>query len=137
MDFARGTNLVLDTRLSIVYILSILHTRKRYRMARELWWASLDSHSPRYGDWFKILGTDRVLLTHPGEAECNFIGEGKVQAYALALERLTPEQFDRLVAFVAHKFKADRELVSKEVLRDGFPIRAEDVYITYDMRAFL
>jgi hypothetical protein len=106
-------------------------------MARELWWARLVSTSPRYADWFSILGTDNVPLRSPGEGETVFIGEGKVQAYVLDLDKLSEDQFDKLITFVAKKFRADREVVRKEVQRDGFPIRAEDVTISYDMRAFL
>jgi hypothetical protein len=106
-------------------------------MSRELWWARLTSTSPRYADWFGILGTDKVPLRSPGEGETEFIGEGKVQAYVLNLDKLSEEQFERLITFVAKKFRADREIVRKEVQRDGFPIRAEDVTISYDIRAFI
>jgi hypothetical protein len=106
-------------------------------MARELWWARLASSSPRYKDWFQILGTDKVPLLHPGDAECNFIGEGAVHAHRLALDQLDDQQLNRLFAFVAKKFGADEETVRNEVLRDGFPVRSEDVTIFYDTRAFL
>jgi len=106
-------------------------------MARELWWARLGSSSPRYKDWFQILGTDKVPLLHPGDAECNFIGEGAVYAHRLALDQLDEHQLNRLIAFVAKKFGADEGTVRTEVLRDGFPVRSEDVTIFYDMRAFL
>jgi hypothetical protein len=106
-------------------------------MSRELWWARLVSTSPRYADWFGILGTDKVPLRSPAEGETEFVGEGKFNVYVLDLDKLSEEQFDRLTSFVARKFKADLEVVRQEVRRDGFPIRAEDVCISYDMRAFL
>jgi len=106
-------------------------------MSRELWWARLSSSSPRYADWFTILGTDKVPLRCPVEGETEFLGEGKVQAHTLKIEELDEEQFARLVAFVVKKFGAPPAEVQEEIRKNGFPIRAEDVAVFFDTRAFL
>jgi len=105
---------------------------------RRLWWANLHHTSPRYEEWLAILGTDDVPLLHPGIVHGS-LGheEGKCDVYLLDLTRLTKEQMDRLVAFVAKKFGAPEEEVCDEILRQGFPIRAADVSICFDVRAFV
>ncbi len=104
---------------------------------RRLWWASLSSASPRYNDWFSILGSNDVPLLHPGSGETELIGEGKHEVYLLDLSALTEQQMDRLVAFVAKKFRATPQEVRDGIMREGFPVRAADVYICFDLRTFV
>lgn len=106
-------------------------------MARELWWASLNKESPRYADWFKILGTDHVPLLSPWAAKANLGGE-TTEVYALDWQNLDGDASQRLLEFVANKFGVGTEVIEADLDRDGhFPIREQDVTVFYDMRAFL
>ncbi len=104
---------------------------------RKLWWASLNSSSPRYADWKAILGTDSVPLLSPGSAEAQ-LGEETCEVYALDWQNLDGEQSQRLIDFLSKKFSADPKEIESDLDRDGhMPIRAADVTVCYDMRAFL
>lgn len=106
-------------------------------MARELWWASLNQQSPRYRDWYGILEDDRVPLLSPWSASAR-LGEETCDVYALDWQNLDEGQSERLLDFLAKKFVANKEEIVKDFDRDGFmPIRATDVTVFYDMRAFL
>lgn len=104
---------------------------------RRLWWATLYSGSPRYADWHAILGTDDVPLLYPGSGTTELIGEGKHEVYLLDLSALSEQQMDRLVAFVAKKFRAGQEEVRDGIMREGFPVRAADVTVCFDIGAFI
>jgi hypothetical protein len=106
-------------------------------MARELWWASLNQQSPRYADWLKILGDDRVPLLSPWSAQAK-LGDETTEVYALDWQNLDGDASQRLLEFVAAKFCVATEEIEKDLDRDGhFPIRAQDVTVFYDVRAFL
>jgi hypothetical protein len=105
-----------------------------------LWWATLDPTSPRYETWRAILGSQQIPLKSPAPAKADLgqpkVKEKNVQVYQLDAQALTEEQRDRLIAFCCEKFKVpDREVI-ETVARDGFPVRAEDVIVAFDMRAF-
>ena len=104
---------------------------------RELWWASLNQQSPRYRDWYGILEDDRVPLLSPFSASAK-LGEEICEVYALDWQNLDEAQSTRLLDFLAHKFNASQDEIAKDLDRDGhMPIRAADVTVCYDMRAFL
>jgi len=104
---------------------------------RELWWARLDSNSPRYADWKRILGTDKVPLLSPGSGQTK-LGEETAEVYLLNWPGLDTEQQSRLLDFLAKKFDSPIEPIKADLDRDGhFPIRAADVSVAFDMRAFL
>jgi len=106
-------------------------------MARELWWASLNHSSPRYADWFAILGQDRVPLLSPWTAKAK-LGEETCEVYALDWQNLEGDASQRLLEFIAKKFGVGTEVIEADLDRDGhFPIREQDVTIFYDIRAFL
>jgi hypothetical protein len=106
-------------------------------MARELWWASLNKQSPRYAEWLKILETDRVSLLSPWPAQAK-LGDETTDVYALDWQDLDGEQSQRLLEVVAAKFGVETKEVEADLDRDGhFPIRAQDVTVFYDVRAFL
>ena len=106
-------------------------------MARELWWATLNQSSPRYADWRKILGEDRVPLLSPWAAQAK-LGEETTHVYALDWHDLDGDASQRLLEFVAAKFGVATEVIEADLNRDGhFPIREQDVTVFYDMRAFL
>ena len=102
-----------------------------------LWWARLSSTSPRYAAWKSILGTDDVPLVSPGSGDTELIGEGRAEVYLLDLSQLSAEQMERLVDAVSREFSADKSLVREGILREGFPVRAADVYVAFSPRAFI
>lgn len=103
---------------------------------RELWWARLDSKSPRYASWLEILGTDKVPLLTPGSGQTK-LGEETEEVYLLNWPGLDEGQKRRLLDFLAKKFSADLDEIRSELDKNGFPIRASDVSVFFDMRAFL
>lgn len=105
-------------------------------MARELWWASLNTGSPRYADWHGILDSDRVPLKSPGSGQTR-LGEEVTEVYLLDLAALDEPAKERLCDFLAKKFNATAAQARAGIEQDGMPIRAEDVTVCFDMRAFL
>jgi len=105
---------------------------------KELWHATLDSKSPRYEDWKRILGTDRVPLMRPFSTHADLGPEKDVEIYLLDWQQLDEEQSSRLLAFLAQKFNVLEQEIENDLDCDGhFPIRAADVFVTFDMRIFL
>jgi hypothetical protein len=99
--------------------------------------AILDPRGPNYQDWFRIFGHNSVPLISP-EKKLATLGEEKdIEVYLLNLRGMTLNQRARLLGFIANKFNEPIFTVQKEIERDGFPIRANDVILSYDMRAFL
>jgi hypothetical protein len=108
-------------------------------MTARLWWANLDHSSPRYAEWYRILETDDVPLLSPMPVAATLgqLGPCEVcQVYLLDFSRLSQAQTERLVASVAKKFDVTEELVASQIICQGFPVRAIDVVIGYNMRAF-
>ena len=106
-------------------------------MTRELWWASLDKSSPRYADWRAILGTDKVSLVSPWSAQAK-LGDETCEVYLLDWQDLDGEASQRLLDFLAAKFCVETKVIEEDLDKDGhFPIRATDVYVCFDMRAFI
>lgn len=118
-------------------------------MTNRLWWATLNSSSPRYKTWRDILDGDEVPLKHPA-AQRATLGvpaiertagspgmEENVEVYAIDIHAMSDLQIKRLIAFVSAKFHAPAKDVELTIGREGFPIRAEDVTVAYSMRAFL
>jgi hypothetical protein len=103
---------------------------------RELWWARLNQSSPRYADWLHCLGSDKVPLKSPGSGQTQLGGE-RADVHLLDWPALEESAKERLMAFLAKKFQADPKEVRAELDKNGMPIRAEDVTVVFDMRAFL
>jgi hypothetical protein len=101
-----------------------------------MWWAHLVSTSPRYSKWQYILGSNEVPLKAPGSFQAALNGI-PTECYALDLEKLSPEQHNRLIEWISKQFSVPVEEVKRDLPTEGFPIRAEDVSVAYDMRAFL
>jgi len=105
--------------------------------AKRLWWATLSTASERYQDWFMILGTNDVPITTPGSGKTDLGPEKDVDVYLLDLAKLTAEQRSRLIDFIVARFNEPREVVERDLDQVGFPIRASDVLVAFDIRAFL
>lgn len=102
----------------------------------ELWSATLDPNSPRYKQWSEILGSEIVPLKSPTAFRTK-LGDEPDEVYALDLKAFTPQQTDRLVAFIRNKFGAEEDEVREELRVRGFPIREADVILAFSLRAFI
>jgi hypothetical protein len=100
------------------------------------WTATLRASSPRYDEWAKILGGPEVPITNPKPMAVHF-GPDLTEAYMLDLDRLEFKQRERLKQFVADRLGVRLREVDQLLDHDGFPIRAEDVLVSYQLRAFL
>lgn len=105
-------------------------------MTVELYSAILNPRGPNYQSWHEILGFDRVPLKSARSVKANLGEEKDVEAYLLDLAALTLPQRARLLAIVAKRFGAPIYEVEAEINKAGFPIRAVDVIVSFDMRAF-
>lgn len=108
-------------------------------MSRRLWWAHLSQSSPRYQLWREVLESDDVPLQRP-VSELAFLGDDTKNAaeiYQLDLSKFTAQQLERLTQQIAKKFGVPESEVSAELAANGFPIRAEDVFVAFDLRAFI
>ncbi len=105
-------------------------------MPRELWWATLNERSERYSIWRHVLGSDKVPLASPASARASLAGV-ETEVYPLDLKALKPDQIVRLQTWVSERFKVSMDEAAGELLQNGFPIRAEDVIVAFDLRAFI
>jgi hypothetical protein len=106
-------------------------------MTVELYSAILSPSGPNYSSWHEVLGSDRVPLKSSASVKADFGPEKNVEAYFLDLGALTLPQRARLLAMLARKFKAPIYEVEAEITNAGFPIRAVDVIVRFDVRAFV
>ncbi len=105
-------------------------------MSRKLWNAILRPGSPRFSDWSKILGGSEVPITNP-KPFMTQLGPESTEVYSLDIGRLSRDQCARLVDFIVDRFAVKGREARQTLDSDGFPIRAEDVIVSYDLRAFL
>jgi len=105
-------------------------------MSRKLWMAHLVKSSPRYPDWFGILGADEVPLSNSKPFAVELGGE-LTEAYSLDLERFDRVQTTRLLQFIVEHFGVSARTALQRLESDGFPIRACDVSVSYDVRLFI
>src|SRR5712691_1642524 len=103
----------------------------------ELWSATLNPMGPNYEAWFRILGDGKVPLDSPRSGRTQLGNEHDVEVYLLNLRALTLGQRARLVGEIALKFGTPIYEVEKEIAERGFPIRAVDVIVSFDVRAFV
>jgi hypothetical protein len=101
--------------------------------------AILNPRGPNYEHWFRIFGhNNSVPLVSPEKKLATLGAEKDVEVYLLNLNGMTLHQRARLLGFIANKFNVPIFEVQKQIERDGFPIRANDVILSYDiLRAFL
>lgn len=105
-------------------------------MTRKLWTATLNTSSPRYADWRKILGSDEVPITNakPFAAQ---LGPDMTEIYKLDFDRLSHAQLERLAAWIVEKFGVSKREAHGRLSGEGFPIRAADVSVCFDVRLFV
>jgi len=103
----------------------------------ELFKAILNPQSPRYDDWLRVLGQDSVPLKSPQTHLANLGDEADVEVYSLDIEKLSEGQSDRLATWIAEKFGVAPKIARDAIASLGFPVRAVDVHVSYDLRAFV
>ena len=112
-------------------------------MSVELWSAILNPRGPNYQSWKEVLGSERVPLKSARsvmadlDGDARMVKETNVEVYLVDLQAMTLKQRARLVGFLAQKFGAPVYEVEAEINRVGFPIRAADVIVSFDLRAFV
>jgi hypothetical protein len=97
----------------------------------------LNPGGPNYEHWFRIFGRKTVPVLSPTPTRATSGEEKDVEVYLLNIRAMTLHQRARLLGFIANKFGVPIFEVQQQIERDGFPIRANDVILSYDMRAFL
>lgn len=106
-------------------------------MTVELYSAILNPRGPNYQTWHDIFGSDRVPLKSPHSGLTQLGPEKDVEVYLLDLRALTLGQRARLLNSIAQRFRTPVYEVEAEIARSGFPIRAADVIVSFDARAFV
>lgn len=101
----------------------------------DLFSATLNPSGPNYETWMNILGTSVVPLHSPRSVPAALGEEKDVEIYVLNLKAMTLIQRARLVRWVVQKFGVLSPEVEAEMDRWDFPIRAEDVVVTFSTRA--
>lgn len=102
----------------------------------DLYTAILNPRGPNYEHWSRIFAHNPVPLESAGPIKVTLGEEKDVEVYRLNLRAMTLHQRARLLGFIAQQFGVTVAEVEAQIQRDGFPIRAVDVIVSYDMRAF-
>jgi hypothetical protein len=102
----------------------------------ELWGACLNPSGPNYESWQRIFPS-RVPLKTPYAILATLGEEKSVLVYMLDLQACTLRQRAQLIGIVAQKFGVTVSEVESEIAARGFPIRAVDVTVSFDVRAFV
>jgi hypothetical protein len=106
-------------------------------MSAEVWSAILNPSGPNYSNWRGILGSEKVPLKSARSFLVEVGTEKDVEVYMLDLSALTLPQRSCLLVSVARRFGVTVYEIEAEISKVGFPIRAADVIVSYDMRAFV
>jgi hypothetical protein len=109
-------------------------------MSAPLWWAHLNSSSPRYATWREILGDRDVPLKSPGSFETDLgdpISERDVECYLLDWAGMKAAQKYKLAEFISQKFGCSLSDALTEGDERSYPIRAADVIVAFSLRAFI
>jgi hypothetical protein len=106
-------------------------------MTRKLWSAALRPSSPRYEQWHKILGSNDVPITNPNPFATQLGPEGLQEVHTLDIDRFDRAQMQRLIDLMVDHFSLKPHEARRILETDGFPIRAADVLVSYELRAFL
>ena len=76
-----------------------------------------------------VFGTATVHVESPFPTKANLPGRPDSLIYELDLESITPEQREKLVAFLAEKFGISAEEVDALLEAHGVPILADDCVV--------
>lgn len=99
--------------------------------------ATIRAESPRAERWRELFGGEEVPITSP-ISDLTRDGETVVEIYFCDVQRLTPEQIERVVAHIAATYNLPEEEVRADLLGEhGLPLLAADLAVTFDGRALL
>ena len=89
--------------------------------------------------WRDILGhEDGVPVVSPVPVLATTAAAGVKRFYRVDIKRLTPEQLERAIDYLAAKFGEPREEVAAGVRGEiGIPLLADDVHVAFDARLVL
>src|SRR5262245_41409864 len=99
------------------------------------WKCHLMKSSPRYEKWREILQSDEAPIISPTPVK-TILGPEMADVFRLNIAKLTADQRERLIDFIAEKFNVARATAQVEIETSGFPIRAADVVVAFDQRFF-
>lgn len=102
-----------------------------------LYSAILNPSGPNFEYWNHVLGSHRVPLESAQPKLATLGEENNVEVYMLNLKGLTLRQRAKLVDFLSRKFNASISAVESDIAFRGMPIRAADVIVAIDQRAFV
>jgi hypothetical protein len=91
---------------------------------------------PEYDDYVRILGGAVVPVVSYGWmlAQCD---RGEREFYLIDLDRLTPDQRDRLIAHLSMRFETSEQEVQSELAKyGGVPILSTHISVAIPMRYF-
>jgi hypothetical protein len=97
----------------------------------------LNPSGPNYEAWTKVFDGSRVPLKSSASVKADLGAEKDVEVYLLDLSAMPLGVRARLVTAVAAKFGVPVYEVEAEIKKVGFPIRAADVIVSFDVRAFV
>jgi hypothetical protein len=103
----------------------------------ELFSAILNPSGPNFEEWNQVLGSHRVPLESPELKRATLGEEVDVEVYMVNLKCLTLRQRAKLMYVIATKAQVPVYQVEAEIFRMGLPIRAADVIVSFNMRAFV
>jgi hypothetical protein len=107
----------------------------------DLYSATLNPRGPNYRTWRELLGSDSVPLKSPASQLADFgppenLAEKNVEVYLLDIKALTLRQRHKLLLWNSQKFGKPIYEINYQLETAGFPIRAADVLLIFDRRAF-
>lgn len=88
------------------------------------------TNSERAAMWLDVLGTATVHVKSPVATRANLPGKPNSLIYELDLEMITPEQREKLVAYIAQKFGIPSDDVAASLDDHGVPMLADDCIVT-------
>ncbi len=92
--------------------------------------ATINPESERAQAWLKVFGSHEIALCSPIPQWASAPGVPKGLFYFLDLNELTPEQRERLIVYISHRFQVDEQEVRETLDAIGCPILDEDVTVT-------
>lgn len=102
-----------------------------------LYSAILNPSGPNFKNWMEVLGSNKVPLESPQLHHAQLGKEKNVEVYKLNLQAMTLRQRANLLARIARNEGVTIEAVEAALQEDGMPIRAADVIVSMDVRAFV
>lgn len=100
----------------------------------------LDPRSPRAAEWIEIYGELSVPLVSPSKERRRSAADGMTvrEFYRVAVDKLRPDQRERVIGFVMRKYGIARADLERDLDGEhGLPILADDVTVSFDARLVL